>query len=259
MREANSAPEARTEFETMILNRQKNFPSLRRPTGFTLIELLVVIAIIAILAAMLLPALARAKDKAKRTQCMSNLRQVGLGAQLYAADYKGHLVIDSRGAPPNTWLNGPDDLTWQYPDLVRNLNAFVCPGTKNVVRPNTFLDGLTGQNLVMDLRDNATGGAGGTNGHSYEVLGEVHHTNKVTQTFCQTYTLKGNAHGMRGTIPGPAAFWLVHDTDDAGTNNRWDRPDNHGAGGGNVAYCDGHAGWVPIQKHQQEWNITRDL
>ena len=59
--------------------------------------------------------------------------------------------------------------------------------------------------------------------------------------------------------PGPTAFWLYFDSDDAGTNLEWNKKDNHGDAGGNVAYADGHAAWVPNKKHNFEWNRTRDL
>jgi prepilin-type N-terminal cleavage/methylation domain-containing protein/prepilin-type processing-associated H-X9-DG protein len=117
--------------------------------GFTLIELLVVIAIIAILAALLLPALSLGKENAKRIFCLNNQRQLDLAWQLYADEHKGLLALNDwvfRSAnvaesPTNSWVVGnagldaaPTTITGGsiYP-YVKNIQVYRCPANRSLV------------------------------------------------------------------------------------------------------------------------------
>lgn len=96
---------------------------MKRQSAFTLIELLVVIAIIAILAAILFPVFAQAREKARETQCISNLRQLGTATQMYVQDHDGIYPVAWN---PYTGY-GFDYLLYPY---VKNLGVYECPSVK---------------------------------------------------------------------------------------------------------------------------------
>ncbi len=101
---------------------------MHRRRGFTLIELLVVIAIIAILAAILFPVFAKAREKARQSSCASNLKQLGLAALQYAQDYDERMMYRFWRDPSGFALNWVTGFLMPY---TKNNQIYMCPSTRN--------------------------------------------------------------------------------------------------------------------------------
>ncbi len=155
-------------YELRTSRKKRKMDTNRR--AFTLIELLVVIAIIAILAAILFPVFAQAREKARQATCLSNLDQIGLAQMMYVQDY------DERF--PTSWAKGfPGDFNWYIQPYLKNFNVLLCP-SKTVStaaaagpcgNPN---DSYGTWYLAPGARDNPTGeaylwGYGFNNGYNW--------------------------------------------------------------------------------------------
>ena len=229
-----SAPLLATASQRTVKASRSSGPSHRSlvPLGFTLIELLVVIAIIAILAGLLLPALAKAKAKAKVIKCTSNERQIALGYLLYAGDQSDYLPVAGTEVPPNSGWVAPSrwfleispylaNTSTNYTDLVAKDKVVACPSAK------------LGTNVIPATVPGYQGYGG--YGHNYAYLGYTQFDHKKLSSVMKPVDTCMNGDGLDPTTG--LSWWnygyLYPPRVPIGPYVR------HGKGG-NYAWADGH-------------------
>jgi prepilin-type N-terminal cleavage/methylation domain-containing protein/prepilin-type processing-associated H-X9-DG protein len=228
-----------------------------RRTGFTLIELLVVVAIIAILAAMLLPVLARAREQAARAVCLGNLKQLILISLMYAQDNEERFpVYDRNGDYPSLGL-GPGG-NWFTLDSFTILAGRVPGATGEGSRLTRYIE--SPELLICPSRKRTPFNTGVRNDTSQPFLVE---SANVSYAYAPGLTTKekpyrvvaldraGGYHSnnmyRKASIswhPSNSYDWKHGDGNPGYTATRYSWVTNHGKDGMNVAYLDGSANWI---------------
>ena len=211
-----------------------------RPSAFTLIELLVVIAIIAILAAILFPVFARARENARRTSCLSNMKQIGLAFVQYTQDYDERFPIDQVGAYPP----GPYGWADALQPYLKSTQTFQCPSESlagdsdpRADGPGSFAEVNPGQSSYTDYTYN-TGMARGIGSDT-----SASSANRIGVTQAQLENASYTLVLLESTTPGSARViqrgggLTNKPADTAGV--AWTRH----LEGCNFFFADGHAKW----------------
>lgn len=223
-------------------------------SGFALIELLVVVAVIAILAALLFPALAAAKERGKRAACLNNSRQFILAALIYATDNRDVLPVGGTDKGDQFDTHTPVFSSQNKSILSRyttNLRAFDCPNlVRWMERPewrNHDLYGVaigyhylgghsnTPWGLIRGVTNQWTSPQKSTDNPSLPLLADLN-------VDAVSYARILAPHTMRGPVVAEASYFSGH------PEAYHHRPVNLGAQGGNVGLLDGSVGWKDIQK-----------
>jgi len=206
---------------------------MRRISGFTLIELLVVIAIIAILAAILFPVFARAREKARQNSCLSNLKQISLGCHMYFQDNDEHLLNYRHELPGSTGIK------WQHmiEPYMKNSQIYLCPSGDRTYGSGSVATSHYGWNYqYLSFFPSSAVAA---------TLAEV---TRPAETIMIGECGPG---GWGGVVYAPAsASWKATYTD------VYNRPSIH-SGGSNYGFCDGHAKWLRDSEAAEVSSLTK--